>query len=379
MQCKLRPLEAICVAGAVEDCLDRLRVLASLTPNVITQRDELSSILGDKVARIIEQQKECETKYEKYVKRRSELKSLSNKTRYKKNQEKIDKQAKKLRDLTRDLCKRLRESPNVSENLLKIQNERSSLITLFEAFRTELLSKRSFLGIAQWTADKKARFENMKQNMQADQEMQRTIEELTENIQKTEQDMQRHVETLDVEIKEKKELLMQIQSHNDAEKAQRDDERNAHLAAVMKMNQLTQSKLTKQMRAAKMALENEHRVHGETSAYFQRRRNRISEMTQQWTERYERETTDKTKELKSLTDRIEKATREFAILKPKKEESDRLLKLELVRSEFRAKQNEIYAQQKNFMDKVKLLYVLHARLRGPLPKPRRRRGGGKKK
>ena len=131
MQCQLQPLEAICVAGAVEDCLDRLRVLQSLTPNVITQRDELSNILGDTVAQIIEQQKKCEANYERLVKQRSELKSLSNKTRYKQNQEAIEQQARELQELTCDLCKRLRESQNVSENLMKIQNLRTELITLF--------------------------------------------------------------------------------------------------------------------------------------------------------------------------------------------------------------------------------------------------------
>ena len=154
-QCQLQPLEAICVAGAVEDCLDRLRVLQSLTPNVITQRDELSNILGDTVAQIIEQQKKCEANYERLVKQRSELKSLSNKTRYKQNQEAIEKQARELQELTCDLCKRLRESPNVSENLMKIQNLRTELITLFESFRAELLDKRTFVGIAQATNKKK--------------------------------------------------------------------------------------------------------------------------------------------------------------------------------------------------------------------------------
>jgi hypothetical protein len=178
MQCKLRPLEAICVAGAVEDCLDRLRVLQSLTPNVITQRDELSNILGDTVAQIIEQQKKCEHEYEELVKRRSELKSLSNKTRYKKNQERIQEKALELKTLTADLCKRLRESPNVSENLLKIQNERSNLITIFESMRTELLTTRSFQGIAQKAGKMRAHYENMTQVVLAEKEMERPIEDL---------------------------------------------------------------------------------------------------------------------------------------------------------------------------------------------------------
>lgn len=377
MQCKLRPLESICVAGAVEDCLDRLLVLQSLTPNVITQRDELSNILGDTVAHIIEQQKKCEAEYEVLVKRRSELKSLSNKTRYKKNQEKIQAKARELQELTCDLCKRLRESPNVSENLLKIQNQRSHLITLFESFRTELLTKRSFQGIAQKTAKKKARYENMMQVMQTDKEMQRQIDELSTNIQKTEQEMQQKVERLDAQIKEQKELLMQKQSDNDAEKAKRDDERNARMAALMKMNNLAQSALTKQLRAAKLALENEHRVHGETMSFFNRRRQKIADQTQEWQERYDTNVGRETKTLKDLNDRIETATRNFATLKPKKEESARLLALEEVRDQKRTNQKEIYAQQVRFMNKLKLLFVLHCKVfPPPIPKGRKKRRGG---
>ena len=379
MQCQLQPLEAICVAGAVEDCLDRLRVLQSLTPNVITQRDELSNILGDTVAHIIEQQKKCEANYERLVKQRSELKSLSNKTKYKQNQEAIEKQARELQELTVDLCKRLRESPNVSENLMKIQNLRTELITLFESFRAELLEKRSFQGIAQATNRKKEHYENMMQVMQQDKEMQRQIEDLSQQIQKTEQEMQRKIETLDTQIKEQKEILTQKLAENEAEKAKRDDERNAHNEAVMKMNQLAQNKLTKQLKQSKYALENEKHVHNETISYFERRSAKISKMTQNWTEKYETESGDRTRELQNLTDRIEKATTGYVTLKPKKEESDRLLQLELVRSKERARQFEIYSQQRAFMNKLKILYVLRHRLRGPLPKPKGRKGGKKKK
>jgi hypothetical protein len=373
MQCKLRPLEAICVAGAVEDCLDRLRVLQSLTPNVLTQRDELSNILGDTVAQIIQQQKRCEQEYEELVKRRSELKSLSNKTRYKKNQERIQEKAQELKTLTTDLCKRLRESPNVSENLFKIQTQRSNLISIFESFRTELLASRSFQGIAQKADSMKAAYDNMTQVILQEKEMQRQIEELNTNVQRTEQDMQQRLERLEAQIKEQKELLMQKQSDNDAEKAQRDDERDARMAAAIKMNSLAASKLTKQLVAARRALENERHVHDESMQFFNRRRSKIQQDTQERQEKYDKDTTQEAKTLKGLTDRIEKATKEFGVLQPKKEESDRLLKLETVRSLARAKHSEVYAQQVRFMNKIKLIFMLHAKIVPP-PVQKKRRG-----
>jgi DNA repair exonuclease SbcCD ATPase subunit len=373
MQCKLRPLEAICVAGAVEDCLDRLRVLQSLTPNVLTQRDELSNILGDTVAQIIQQQKRSEQEYEELVKRRSELKSLSNKTRYKKNQERIQEKAQELKMLTTDLCKRLRESPNVSENLLKIQTQRSSLISIFDSFRTELLANRSFQGIAQKAESMKAAYDNMTQVILQEKEMQRQIEELNTNVQRTEQDMQQRLERLEAQIKEQKELLMQKQSDNDAEKAQRDDERDARMAAAIKMNNLAASRLTKQLVAARRGLENERHVHNESMKFFSRSRSKIQQDTQERQEKYDKDTTQEARTLKGLTDRIDKATKEFAVLQPMKEESDRLLKLETVRSIARAKHTEMYAQQVRFLNKIKLVFMLHAKIVPP-PVQKKRRG-----
>jgi hypothetical protein len=185
--------------------------------------------------------------------------------------------------------------------------------------------------------------------------------------------MQQRLERLEAQIKEQKEILMQKQSDNDAEKAQRDDERDARMAAAIKMNNLTASKLTKQLVAARRALENERHVHDESMQFFSRRRARIQMDTQDRQEKYDKDTTQEARTLKSLTDRIEKATKEFAVLQPKKEESDRLLKLETIRSGSRAKQSEVFAQQIRFMNKIKLIFILHAKVVPP-PVQKKRRG-----
>ena len=95
--------------------------------------------------------------------------------------------------------------------------------------------------------------------------------------------MKNRIEAPDTQMKVQKEQLIQIQSHND-------DERNARLAAVAQMIQLSQSGLIKQMRDAKMMLENEHQVHSETIAYFNCRHAKISEMSLELQQKYESET-----------------------------------------------------------------------------------------
>ncbi|EAY08076.1 hypothetical protein TVAG_463560 [Trichomonas vaginalis G3] len=375
MQCKLRPLEAICVAGAVEDCLDRLRVLQSLTPSVITQRDELSNILGNTVAQIIKEQKVCEEKYEVLVKRRSELKSLSNKTRYKKNQDKIEAQAHELQELTRELCKHLRESPNVSQNLLKIQTERTDLITHFESFRKELLSTYSFQGIYEWASGRTTAYNKMMQIMQQDKDMQKEIKDLDEKIRKTEAEMARQLEDLDIKIKASKEELQQTQARIEDVKANRDDERQARLEAQQNMNELNQSRLTQQVINAKLQLQNEKNVHSVTLSYFDRRRAHINQMMKEWTDKYETDVKAETEKLQGFKRRIDAATTDYNELKPEKEEAERLMHLETERAKERAKQNEMRNSQTTVMNKIKILYLLHSKIRGPLPKPKR----GKKK
>jgi hypothetical protein len=183
------------------------------------------------------------------------------------------------------------------------------LITIFEAFRAELLATRSFQGIAQKTGKTRAHYENMTQLVLIEKEMQRQIEDLNTKVQQTELDMQQRVEHLDAQLKEQKEILIQKQSDNDAEKAKCDDERNARMASLMKMNSLATSKLTKQLGAAKLALEKERRVHDERVQFFNRRIAKIAQAMQERQEKYDKDTTREAKTLKGLTDRIEKAPR----------------------------------------------------------------------
>lgn len=379
MQTKLRPLDALCVAAAVEDGLDRLRILQSLTPQVVAQRDELSNILGDTVASIIKEQKAGEKKYEELIKQRATLKTNANKTRYKKNQEEIQEQARKLQNLTRDLCKRLRESPNVSENLTKIQVERSKLITYYEAFRSELLEKKSFSFIAQKVAKKKAKYENWQQVISTDKEMLAKIEQLNNEIKTTEQQMVDKLESLDESIKTTKDQLILIQTQTDAEKAKRDDEIKAKLEANQKMKDLNQSALVKKVRAAVLQIENESNVHAKISEYFERRMNEIQDLKAQWNTKYDMQSSQ-LKQLKdSLTTKRDNARTDYRIWKPKTDDAQKKLELESARATERAHQFEIREQQTNFINRLKLVYEIHAKIRGPLPKIKGKRSKKPKK
>ena len=124
---RLSAIEAQRAIAVLEECLEKLAFLGSITPDVLAHRDELSQFVGDEISRIIEEQKRLEQKYEELIAQRGVLKGLSNKSKYKQNQVEIQDVSRALRESTKNLCRNLKDNPNISGNLVKIQQERESL------------------------------------------------------------------------------------------------------------------------------------------------------------------------------------------------------------------------------------------------------------
>jgi len=72
-------VESARISAIVEEALEKLSFLASITPDVMAHRDELSQIVGDEITRIIHEQRSLETRYEQLIAQRASLKALSNK------------------------------------------------------------------------------------------------------------------------------------------------------------------------------------------------------------------------------------------------------------------------------------------------------------
>lgn len=112
----------------LEEAIEKLSFLGSITPDVLTHKDELSKFVGDEISRIVEEQKRLETKYEELITERMSLKGLANKLQYKVVQAQISDVSRLVRESTKQLCRNLKDNPNISGNLMKIQRDRTELI-----------------------------------------------------------------------------------------------------------------------------------------------------------------------------------------------------------------------------------------------------------
>ena len=127
-------------AAILEETIEKLTFLEAITPDVLQHRDELSKFVGDEISRIIREQRQLEQRYESLISQRGTLKGLANKCKYKEVQNEIQGVSRALRDSTKNLCRNLKDNPNISGNLLKIQRERQELINILNTTVREVRS-----------------------------------------------------------------------------------------------------------------------------------------------------------------------------------------------------------------------------------------------
>ncbi|KAJ1449160.1 hypothetical protein M885DRAFT_470516 [Pelagophyceae sp. CCMP2097] len=137
----------------LKDTIEKLGFLESITPDVLQHRDELSKFVGDEISRIILEQRALEQRYEALIAQRGALKGLANKSRYKEVQNDIQDVSRALRESTKNLCRNLKDNPNISGNLLKIQRDRRDLIVILKDTLCELSETGSFSALARTVAD----------------------------------------------------------------------------------------------------------------------------------------------------------------------------------------------------------------------------------
>jgi hypothetical protein len=74
---RLSPVEATRASAILEETIEKLTFLGSITPDILQHREELSQVVGDEIARIIREQKQLEAKYESLVSQRGALKVIN--------------------------------------------------------------------------------------------------------------------------------------------------------------------------------------------------------------------------------------------------------------------------------------------------------------
>eukprot|EP01036_Dinobryon_divergens_P056014 gene56014-74785_t len=146
---KLGSIEAERIISILEDTTEKIGFLDSITPDILQHRDELSKFIGDEIARTLHEQKNLENRYEVLIEQRAAMKGMVSKSKYKEVQEEIHDVSRALRESTNNLVRSLKENPNISGNLIKVQRDRTELNDILIRCTQEIRDRGRYQTITQ--------------------------------------------------------------------------------------------------------------------------------------------------------------------------------------------------------------------------------------
>jgi len=116
---KLSEVEAFRARVLLMEAIKKLNFLTSVSTSASAHGAELTQFMGDEISRIIQEQRDLEKKYEELIAQRGALKGLTNKKKFIETQKEILDVSLQLKDSNKQLCRNLKENPNVEGNLQK--------------------------------------------------------------------------------------------------------------------------------------------------------------------------------------------------------------------------------------------------------------------
>lgn len=286
MASSLSIIEAARISAVVEEALEKLSFLASITPDVMAHRDELSQIVGDEITRIIQEQRGLETRYEKLIGQRSALKALSNKTKFHENQEQVKEVARALRESTKELCRNLKGNPNIAENLSKIQSERSNLQNLLSKTLREL-RESSFATLTTTVEEEKARNDMIREVIAKEKEVSAAVKKLQTDLATEKQLHAQEVQERDDIIAKLKEDLVALRNKSLIETKYMHKVARARGQSLNRAYNAQTSELEQQIWHVKKELEIEVRANTETAEFLKRKQAALSAEIQKWMQKYD--------------------------------------------------------------------------------------------
>eukprot|EP00735_Rhodelphis_limneticus_P010175 TRINITY_DN2927_c5_g1::TRINITY_DN2927_c5_g1_i4::g.4642::m.4642 TRINITY_DN2927_c5_g1::TRINITY_DN2927_c5_g1_i4::g.4642 ORF type:complete len:412 (-),score=79.26,sp/Q2T9V2/IQCG_BOVIN/29.16/9e-27,IQ/PF00612.22/1.5e+04,IQ/PF00612.22/0.00026 TRINITY_DN2927_c5_g1_i4:1436-2632(-) len=296
---RLSLLEAARVSSILVDALEKLSFLASITPDVLAHRDELQQMVGDEMSRIIQEQRKLEKRFEELINQRNQVKAMGNKSKYKEVQDEIRAVTEQLRHSTKVLCRHLKDNPNVAENLLKIQNERSALQQLLQTTVEELREGR-FSTLAATVERERREQERLAETIQREKEASAAVKTLKTDLQNERKDHERDLMSRNEVITKLKEELKETKARTTMETKYMQKDARSRTSCAARGYTKVESEMEEDIRQLGKKLEIEHRVHAETEAFLKRKEAWLQQEIQKWNQKYDEDKATMERELEEL-------------------------------------------------------------------------------
>ncbi|CAM9874578.1 unnamed protein product, partial [Choristocarpus tenellus] len=273
------------IIAILEEAIEKLTFLGSIMPDVLQHRDELSKFVGDEISRIIQEQRQLEVRYEELIAQRGALKGLANKSRYKEVQNEIEEVSRALRESTKNLCRNLKDNPNISGNLLKIQRERTELIDLLNQTSKEMAEVRSFNALVSVVEEDRLAHSRQSELVRREKEATQAVKKLEIDLQAERSDHSRQATGHKATRAELKQTLMAVKSKITVDIKYSRKEHSARVSSLLRVCEQYERQLEGQVKELERRKDVETAVHGQTMKFLDVKRSQLQDGIDSWEER----------------------------------------------------------------------------------------------
>ena len=254
---------------------------------MLQHRDELSKFIGDEISRAMSEQKALERRYEELIEARASMKGMVNKTKYKEVQEEIQDVSRALRESTNNLVRSLKENPNVSGNLIKVQRDRMELNDLLLRCMQELRDRGSYFTITSKVDEEHNSRKRYQLLRQREKELREAVHRLEKQLSEEQNVYQKTVNDQKQAIAQLKDELVSIKGSTSVDARFRRKESLAYVSSIWRECRMKERTLEDKAKDLEDNLQTENIVHNETKEFLIRKHQTLTEDVAKWEAKYD--------------------------------------------------------------------------------------------
>lgn len=318
----LVPVVAERIVAILEDATEKLSFLDSITPDVLQHRDELSKFIGDEIMKTLTEQKVLEKRYEELIEQRAMMKGMINKNKYKEVQDEIQDISRALRESTNNLVRSLKENPNVSGNLIKVQRDRTEMYNLLLRANQELRDKGTYFTIANKVEEENAIRLRFKQLKIRENILRENVAKLMEDLKEEQKTFQRAEAEQRQAIVQVKDELQILKGSASADSKFKRQESLASVSSKWREYKLKQRTLEDKLVVLEEKLHTETIVHTDTKIFLTAKHTALIKDNAHWDSKYETDIADMDTEINLITSQREALLANLTELRGRKQDED---------------------------------------------------------
>ena len=270
------------------------------------------------------------------------MKGMVNKAKYKDVQEEIQDVSRALRESTNNLVKNLKENPNVSGNLIKVQRDRIELKDLLQRCAQELRDKGTYTAISLRVDEENAAQARLLSLRVREKSLRETVAQLEVDLNSEQKQFQHTVHEQKQAIAQIKEELHTLKGSTATDAKYKRKESIASVSATWRAYKLRERQFEIKLKELEEKLQTENLVHSETKDFLVKKNQNINDELSKWEQKYDQDVGALDSQIRALTNDRTSLLEKLDILRARRQKE---LDAENARKEQAAFEAELARQQ----------------------------------